>query len=138
MEIYYSSSNISTFESSAGYEVSVVEPSVSGFTPFFLTDHQLEGCGMSFEQNDLTNVEKGIIGFLALVSISTSIAVASTIFWNPKLRLHPSKLIGYMCVCEAASCFAALVWVVNPMTYSCYFGLHYVWSGLIFNGYDVF
>jgi hypothetical protein len=73
-------------------------------------------------------LENGFYAFIAILSICSSIIVALMIFYNPKLRIHPSKLIGYMCICEAASCFSALIWVINPRQYVCYFGLHYLWS----------
>jgi len=40
--------------------------------------------------------------------------IAITIFYNEKLRIHPSKLIGYMCICEAMASFNALIWAANP------------------------
>ena len=75
----------------------------------------------------MTSAERGAYVGLAFTSILTSATVAVMILYNPKLRIHPSKLIGYMCLCEAASCFSALLWVINPLNYICYFGIHYLW-----------
>lgn len=97
------------------------------FAPFLFTGQKLEGCDATFSTNDITMYERGGYVFLALLSIFTSGLVAITIFSSPKLSSHPSKLIGYMCLCEAASCFSALVWVISPTTIICYFGLHYLW-----------
>ena len=96
-----------------------------GFTPFILTGSPLEGCNDSFF-TDMSSLERSAYILFALLSILTSISVALTIFYNPKLRVHPSKLIGYMCMTEAASCFTSLIWVINPKNYICYFGLHYL------------
>jgi hypothetical protein len=64
---------------------------------------------------------------IALISMISSISVALTIFYNAKLRIHPSKIIGYTCIAEAASCFSALIWIIGEPTYICYFGIHYLW-----------
>lgn len=71
---------------------------------------------------------KGITVVIALISMFLSVLVAMTIFYNPKLRIHPSKLIGYMCLNEALSCFHALIWTVGPVDVICYFGMHYLFS----------
>jgi hypothetical protein len=95
---------------------------------FILSNTRLIGCEENqIGSNSLSNQERGTIVVFALASIVASLSVALTIFYNPKLRIHPSKLIGYMCICEAASCFSALIWVINPLNYICYFGLHYLW-----------
>lgn len=62
------------------------------------------------------------------MSMLAAIIVAITIFYNPKLRQHPSTIIGYMCICDALSCFNALVWAINPADFICYFGLHMAYS----------
>lgn len=101
------------------------------FTPFILTNEPLIGCDKSFTSSkDFSSAETGAIALLALISISTSVTVGYTIFYNEKLRVHPSKLIGYMCICEAASCFSALIWVIDPRRYSCYFAWHYFFNYL--------
>jgi len=99
------------------------------FYPFVLTGSPLKFCDQTSQKDaNETNLENGFYAFIAILSICSSIIVALMIFYNPKLRIHPSKLIGYMCICEAASCFSALIWVINPRQYVCYFGLHYLWS----------
>jgi len=99
------------------------------FYPFVLTGSALKFCDQTSQKDaNETNLENGFYAFIAILSICSSIIVALMIFYNPKLRIHPSKLIGYMCICEAASCFSALIWVINPRQYVCYFGLHYLWS----------
>jgi hypothetical protein len=84
------------------------------FYPFVLTGAALKGCDKGKPINSDTNLENGFYAFIAILSICSSIIVALMIFYNPKLRIHPSKLIGYMCICEAASCFSALIWVIDP------------------------
>lgn len=108
-------------------EMSPAFPEEFPLSGFIFTGAKLIGCETTFASNELSNPERASIVILALISIVTSISVALTIFYNPKLRIHPSKLIGYMCVCEAASCFSALIWVINPLNYICYFGIHYLW-----------
>lgn len=99
------------------------------FTPFFLTGTALEGCENTAQfAEERNSVKTAFFGAIAVTSILSSVIVALVIFYNPKLRIHPSKLIGYMCVCEAASCFAALIQVINPKSYICYFGIHYIWG----------
>ena len=71
---------------------------------------------------------KGIYAGLAMFSMIASIFVAFTIFYNKKLRKHPSKLIGLMALSEGISCFNALVWAVNPLDYICYFKLHLIFA----------
>ena len=96
--------------------------------PYMLTGEALIGCsGESFNTTVDSNVKRAMYSGIALLSIFSSIIVATMIFYNPKLRIHPSKLIGYMCLCEAASCFSALIWVINPKQMICYFGIHYLW-----------
>jgi len=101
---------------------------IHNFVPFFLTGTALIGCDYeNFKQTDDSNLERAMYSGLAILSIFSSIIVATMIFYNEKLRIHPSKLIGYMCICEAASCFSSLIWVINPKSYICYFGIHYLW-----------
>jgi len=101
-------------------------PHFEAFSPFVLTGTALIGCSESFS-NDMSMLERGAYVIFAIISMITSLSVAVTIFYNEKLRLHPSKLIAYMCVCEGASCFSALIWVIDPRNYICYFGIHYLW-----------
>ena len=104
------------------------EPNFSTFHPFFLTGTELQGCdGIKIEEH-LPMAVKGVMTGLALTSMSAALFVGYNIFVNEKLSIHPSKLIGYMCYCEAISCFNALIWIVNPMEYICYFGLHYLYN----------
>lgn len=120
--------NYTTSAHSPDFWRELINPSKHDQMPvFFLTNTQLIGCTDVPNTGNTYNIERGSIVVLALISIITSISVALTIFYNPKLRIHPSKLIGYMCVCEAASCFSALIWVINPLNYICYFGIHYLW-----------
>ena len=65
---------------------------------------------------------------VTLFSLLFSAVVAATIFYSRKLSMHPSKLIGYMCLCEAVQCFQSLIWLVDPYKYACYFGWHYLLS----------
>ena len=102
------------------------------FRPFlFQTPSYLEGCSGTSAQSKAM-WEKGVYTSIGLVSMVSSLFVALTIFYNPKLRIHPSKLIGFMCICEGISCFNALIWVIGPIDISCYFGFHYLYSWTFF------
>jgi hypothetical protein len=97
--------------------------------PFFLSTSPLAGCSnISFDNTKDSNLQRAMYSGMAILSIVSTIIVATMIFYNAKLRIHPSKLIGYMCICEAASCFSALIWVIDPRAYICYFGIHYLWT----------
>lgn len=100
------------------------------FRPFVLyANSPLQGCqDRTYDSDGMSSGVRGVYVSLALVSMITSIFIAITIFYNPKLRIHPSKLIGYMAICEALSCFNALIWAMNPLDFICYFGLHYLFS----------
>ena len=93
---------------------------------------QLDGCSNITYGNTYYMSILGIFAFLAFVSMLCATFIALTIFYNEKLRIHPSKLIGYMCLSEAMASFNALLWVANPETIICYFGLHYVFSWSLF------
>jgi hypothetical protein len=80
------------------------------------------------EFQDFRDVGKGVFTALALLSMTASIYVALMIFYTPKLRQHPSTLIGFICLCEALGCFNALVGVINEKDFICYFGLHVIMS----------
>lgn len=81
--------------------------------PFiFSSNSTLEGCENAF-YNNLSDGIKALYAVIALISMVLSSFVALTIFYYPKLRIHPSKLIGYMAMCEAISCFNALVYAVG-------------------------
>lgn len=99
---------------------------------FGLTNSTLEFCDKRFGE-DTSDKERGTYAVLAMLSMTASVFVAWTIFYNPKLRQHPSTLIGYMCICEALSSFNALVWAIHPIDFTCYFGLHYLYSYSTFN-----
>lgn len=71
-----------------------------------------------------------------MMSMFASIFVALMIFYTPKLRQHPSTLIGYICLSEGLACFNALVGVINPKDFICYFGLHYVLNETTFKMYS--
>lgn len=112
---------------------SMHESAKFAFRPFVLyANSPLEGCTNVDYDKDVSTVERGIYAALSIISMCCSIFIAVTIFYNPKLRIHPSKLIGYMAICEALSCFNALVWAINPLDYICYFGLHYLFNWTTF------
>jgi len=104
------------------------------FRPFILfSNSTLEGCtDRSYDGGGMSSSVRGVYVTLALISMISSIFIAVTIFYNPKLRIHPSKLIGFMAVCEALSCFNALIWAINPLDFICYFGLHYLFNWTTF------
>ncbi len=98
------------------------------FRPFILANSPLQGCQTVNYNTGTPQAVRGIIVSVALVSMFFSVLVALTIFYNPKLRIHPSKLIGYMCINEGLSCFHALIWTIGPIDFICYFGLHYLFA----------
>ena len=99
------------------------------FRPFILASPSyLNGCTNINYSAGTPMAVIGVFSFIALISMVASSFIAITIFYNPKLSIHPSKLIGYMCICEGLSCFNALIWAANPINVICYFGLHYVFS----------
>ena len=104
------------------------------FRPFFLLGNSpLEGCqSITYNDGEVSAPVRAIYSALSIVSMISSIFIAITIFYNPKLRIHPSKLIGYMAICEALSCFNALIWAINPLDFICYFGLHYMFNWTTF------
>lgn len=104
------------------------------FRPFILySNSPLEGCTeITYGGNEVTPIVRGLYSALSMISMVSSIFIAITIFYNPKLRIHPSKLIGYMAICEALSCFNALIWAINPLDFICYFGLHYLFNWTTF------
>jgi hypothetical protein len=85
----------------------------------------LEGCE-NVKNNTLSDQQKAFYVGIGSVSMVAASFVAWTIFANKKLSAHPSKLIGYMSLCEAISCFNCVIWAVGPQDYICYFGLHYL------------
>lgn len=60
---------------------------------------------------------------LAFFSMCTCILVAGTIYYNSELKnTHPSLLIAAMSICEFVSCWNVLIWQLNVVKVSCYFG----------------
>ena len=115
--------------SSSGFHNEMSTPQLH---PFMFQGFKLDYCNMPFNGGNLSTQEKGIQTFLAMVSMVAAVFVAMTIFYNPKLKQHPSSIIGYMCICEALSCFNALVWAIHPLDFICYFGLHELYSSSTF------
>ena len=107
---------------------SILDSVKSFLLPELSQEDPIEYC--EYTKNTDTE-EKGVYASLAIVSMTASIFVAWTIFYNKKLRQHPSSLIGYMALCEGISCFNALVWAVNPLDYICYLKLHIIFSWTI-------
>lgn len=79
-----------------------------------LAPSPLKACAeVSYEAGDSMGT-KAVFAIIAFISMMCSLFVALTIFYNQKLSIHPSKLIGYICVCEAISCFNAMIWAIGP------------------------
>jgi hypothetical protein len=72
-----------------------------------------------------------IYSAMAIPSILGSVLVALTIFYNKKLKVHPSPLIAYICICEAISCYNGLVWAVSSPYVICYFDLLYIFEATV-------
>jgi len=60
-----------------------------------------------------------------------SVLVALTIFYNKKLKVHPSPLIAYICMCEAISCFNGFIWAVSSPYVICYFNLLWIFEATV-------
>ena len=41
----------------------------------------------------------------------------------PKLRAHPSLLIGYICLVEGLACYHCMIWAAGGLGFIKYFGL---------------
>ena len=90
----------------------------------FLDLPTFEGCnGWRYDKG---SIYYGLYAVVAIISMLACVFVVITIFFGKNLRQHPSTLIGYMCLCEALSCFNALVWAIDPHDFMCYFGNHYL------------
>lgn len=107
----------------------------SYFRPFIFQSggSTLVGCNNADYGTDLNSAYKGVYTLIALVSMVSAIFIALTIFWNPKLRSHPSLLIAFMCICESISCFNSLIYAIGTTEFICYFALHYIFRGTVFN-----
>ena len=69
------------------------------------------------------NAKNFIYAFLFFLSVSGLIFVATTIYYNKKLQAHPQPLIAVICVVEALMSYNALLQVIDPSFFACYFGL---------------
>lgn len=47
--------------------------------------------------------------------------IAFTIMLSSKLQAHPQPLIAWICIAEACMSYNALIEVINPVTFICYF-----------------
>ena len=74
------------------------------------------------------DIERFAFSGLCLWSIAGLIFVAITIFRNKKLQAHPQMLIAYICMAEACMSYNALIQVIGPVLFSCYFGLEQIFS----------
>jgi hypothetical protein len=62
----------------------------------------------------------GLAGF-SIIGLSF---IATTIFMNKKLQGHPQPMIAIMCVVEACMAYNALIQVIGPPYFACYFYLN--------------
>ena len=74
-----------------------------------------------------------VYAFLFGFSVMGLLFVAQTIFYNPKLQTHPQKMIAFICMAEAMMSYNALVQVIGPVYFSCYFGMDQVLTWTFFN-----
>ena len=96
---------------------------------------QLEACDKA-DANQSSYLQKFFYIFVATLSMTGSILVALSIFYNKKLQAHPQYLIACICICEGISCFNGVVWAISSEYISCYFGLNQLLSWtLLFNEY---
>ena len=68
------------------------------------------------------------------LSVLGLIFVAQTIFYNPKLQTHPQMVIAFICMAEAMMSYNALVQVIGPVYFSCYFGMDQILSWTFLKG----
>lgn len=81
------------------------------FRPFILTSQSyLIGCSDANNGNGYSMDVLAFFACIAFISMISATFVGLTIFYNPKLSIHPSKLIGYMCFCEALASYNSLIW----------------------------
>lgn len=73
---------------------------------------------------DNTYEYKVTLGAVAIISMIFSISVGLAILYVPKLRIHPSKLIAYMLLCEAISSFHSYIIALSARDVVCYFNLN--------------
>ena len=76
----------------------------------------------------------GVYAALFGLSVLGLIFVAQTIFYNPKLQTHPQMVIAFICMAEAMMSYNALVQVIGPVYFSCYFGMDQILSWTFLKG----
>ena len=69
------------------------------------------------------NVQRFLFTSLFIISVIGLIFVACTIIYNKKLQAHPQMLIAMICLAEACLSYNALLQVIDPVYFSCYFGI---------------
>ena len=65
-----------------------------------------------------------IYTLMAFCSIICLCIVALSIFYNKELRLHPSPIIAFICICEAIMSWNALIMYLTPKYVVCYANLY--------------
>lgn len=122
----------------------------------FCTDEILTQFSTQDNKTQTLYIQRAIYCTLAVLSILGLIIVALSIFYNKKLREHPSPLIARICLVEAIMCWNSLMRFLEPKYIICYFNqyailaatttipyypsfLVLIWSNeLIFNFFQLF
>ncbi len=79
--------------------------------------------GNSTTNQTSANVQRLLFTGLFIISVIGLIFVACTIIYNKKLQAHPQMLIAMICLAEACLSYNALLQVIDPVYFSCYFGI---------------
>ena len=69
---------------------------------------------------------------LFALSVAGLIFIASTIMFNKKLQTHPQPMIAWICLAEACMSYNALIEVLNPVFFICYFSTYRILGYTIF------
>ena len=80
-------------------------------------------------------LERAAKAFVAFLSMTGTIFVATTIFYSKKLQAHPMPLIAYICICEALSSFNAMMQSIPATTFVSYSYLDILFSNTFFFKY---
>ena len=73
---------------------------------------------------------------LFAISVAGLIFIATTIMFNQKLQTHPQPMIAWICIAEACMSYNALLEVINPVTFICYFSTYRILGYTLFHSGD--
>jgi len=106
-------------------------PNVTGEPEDFI-----DKCALLDTYTDSEMQRRAVYTLIGFISIGAAVLISLMMIWNPKLMMHPNKLILYMCISEALGTYHALVATVGVKSFICYFGLHKIWIETTFGIWD--